>query len=929
MKKTCCFILLLFSTIAVVSQNETTADLLLKADKFYSLKEYDSSYFYARKGLNLSKQLKIDSLIIQSSIGLLFSTQKVHTEQQDLYFQLAKKTSEESNNWKLLANTYYAKGRTLYLNKEFGEALPYYLSVDSIAKKYGLTNEILVRSIIDRGEISRMSYTFEGVNLAHEIFLEALEVAEEINSEELVNDTYVRLADITEMRDLYDECKRYTDLAFAYYSKTDNIKKISRLYLIYANYYLAIEDFDNTDRIKKEGIAYLRTKDDPEQLASHIISYAYFLRTRRNNFTGAIENLKEAKAIYDTIKYEKNNRYMSLMEGLAINYAMNNDYKKSSEYYKATYELKKDFVKKANNDLTRFLETKYQTEKKEQEIALLTSQNELAESQKKNQRNILLGGLGLTTIAGLFFFFQFRNRQKTNKKLKELDTAKSTFFANISHEFRTPLTLIKGPIDDQLSSPKLTQTERNNLQAASSNTRRLESLVEQLLALSKLESGNRKIQVQPGNLSQFIIVLAEVFSFSAKEKQIDLRINVKEDDHMDWFDRDAVEKILFNLIGNALKYTPELGSVEVHGEREGTVYTITVTNTGADLTNEEREKIFERFYQTSSQNKGTGIGLALTKELVELHKGAISLPKTKKAYTTFIVELQTSKNTYLPDEILSDELQQIVHSPAIHSEDISIPDIVSSEDAPSLLIVDDNQDIRNYLSSIFESTYVVQTAENGKEGFNTSVESIPDIIISDVMMPEEDGFAFTKRIKENELTSHIPVVLLTAKTDDTDKLKGVGTGADAYITKPFNSELLRATVDNLLENRRKLQQRFSQEVILRPKEISVSSADEKFIERLQIIFDDQLTNPEFSVDMLGKEMAVSRMQLHRKLKALTGQSTSEFIRLQRLKLATHLLKENKISVSEIGYTVGFNDPSYFAKCFKQEFGCSPTEYTSA
>ena len=262
-------------------------------------------------------------------------------------------------------------------------------------------------------------------------------------------------------------------------------------------------------------------------------------------------------------------------------------------------------------------------------------------------------------------------------------------------------------------------------------------------------------------------------------------------------------------------------------------------------------------------------------------------------------------------------------------EEISETSVIANEDAPILLIVDDNQDIRNYVSSIFESSFTIHTAGNGKEGWQLAEELVPDVVVSDVMMPKEDGFSLAQRIKESELTAHIPVLLLTAKTEDESKLKGAEAGADAYLTKPFSSKLLKATVKNLLDTRRKLQQRFAQEVILKPKDISVSSTDEQFLNRLQKVMDKEMTKPDFSSEGFSKAVGVSRMQLHRKLKALTGQTTSEFIRSQRIKAAAQLIKTEKISFAEVGYTVGFNDPSYFARCFKQEMGVSPSEYANS
>lgn len=609
-------------------------------------------------------------------------------------------------------------------------------------------------------------------------------------------------------------------------------------------------------------------------------------------------------------------------------YAQQGAYTEAYENLNRANKIKDSLNEVQSAERIKEIEGIYQTERRDREIALLTSQNQLAEQQKKNQRTLLLGGMVLTSFAGIFFFFQYRNRQKTNRKLKELDAAKSTFFANISHEFRTPLTLIKGPVEDQLNSSKLTSSQRRNLVAAQNNTKRLESLVDQLLALSRLESGHLKLQVQPGNLPQFLKAQAEAFLFAANQKQLDFIIKVPQDQKQDWFDRDALEKVFANLIGNAIKYTPEKGSIEIFGARSKDIFDIAITNSSEDLTEEERNKIFDRFYQTHSQNIGSGIGLALTKELVELHKGIIFMPKTNLGFTSFGIEINTSKNTYAPNERLVAELQEANLFQDAPPTELLDGSGITAHDAPLLLVVDDNRDIRNYIASIFETSFRVHTAVNGKEGFDMALALVPDIIISDVMMPEEDGFTFTKKVKEHELISHTPVILLTAKSDDSDKLGGLEIGADAYITKPFSSQLLKATADNLLESRRVLQQRFAQEVILKPQEISVSSADEKFIERIQAVFDEKLTNPDFTAEQFGKEMGVSRMQLHRKLKALTGQSTSEFIRSQRLFLATQLLKEKKISISEIGYTVGFNDPSYFTKCFRQEFGISPSEFVS-
>ena len=538
--------------------------------------------------------------------------------------------------------------------------------------------------------------------------------------------------------------------------------------------------------------------------------------------------------------------------------------------------------------------------------------------------------IAFAALVYFYFYLKYKQNVAHNKlkAIEEIDIAKSNFFANVSHELRTPLTLIKGPVEDQLASGKLTKNERKNLLNAQNNTQRMEALVEQLLALSKLESGIVKLKVQPGNLSKYIAAQAEAFSFSTHEKNIQYTIETSTNNGVDWFDRDIMETILFNLVGNAVKYTPEKKSITITGTKEGSYYSLKVENTGSYLSPEEQQKVFERFYQINEQISGTGIGLSLTKELIELHKGSISVASNKKGVTTFSVKIPVEKQFYETFEILT-ENQDSQEKPQFTSpSEISKSEKLASEDAPILLIVDDAPEIRNYITSIFEGTYKVYAAINGAEGFSLAKKQIPDVIISDVMMPDKDGFTLTKELKEDPLTSHIPIILLTGKSKVTDKLAGLGIGADAYLTKPFSPQLVKATAENLIENRRKLQERFSQDATLRAKDISISSADEQFLNRLQEVIDKNITDPEFTTEDFSKAMLVSRMQLHRKLKALSGQSTTEFLRSQRLKLAANLLKNENSTVSEIAYKIGFNNASYFSTCFKKEFGCSASEYVA-
>ncbi|PVW12160.1 hybrid sensor histidine kinase/response regulator transcription factor [Marixanthomonas spongiae] len=605
-------------------------------------------------------------------------------------------------------------------------------------------------------------------------------------------------------------------------------------------------------------------------------------------------------------------------------------------YYYKLGEENKNWLKAAGNtvtfsdlkpeDYTFFVKAAYQ---KETDTPVSKITIAIAPPWHKTWWAYILYMTIFVALMYLYFYLKFKQKAVHNKlkAVEELDTAKSIFFANVSHELRTPLTLIKGPVEDQLASGKLTKNERKNLLKAQNSTQRMEALVEQLLALSKLESGVLKLKVQPGNLAKYVAVQAEAFTLSTHEKNIQYTINTPSTEGLDWFDRDIIETVLFNLVGNAVKYTPEKKRITITSNRENGYFSLKVENTGSYLNPEEQQKVFERFYQINDQISGTGIGLSLTKELVELHKGSIAVSSSKKGITVFTVKIPIEKQDYTASEILT-ENENSQEKPQFSAPfEIDKTEKLISEEAPILLIVDDAAEIRNYIASIFEDRYNIHTATNGTEALLLAKKHLPDVMVSDVMMPDKDGFTLTKELKENPLTSHIPIILLTGKSKITDKLAGLGIGADAYITKPFSPELVKATAQNLIENRRKLQKRFSEENMLRPKDIAVSSADEQFLDNLQEVLDTHLTDPDFTTEAFSNAMRLSRMQLHRKLKALSGQSTTEFLRSQRLKVAANLLKKEDVTVSEIGYQVGFSNISYFSSCFKKEFGVPPSEYS--
>jgi signal transduction histidine kinase/DNA-binding response OmpR family regulator/ligand-binding sensor domain-containing protein len=593
------------------------------------------------------------------------------------------------------------------------------------------------------------------------------------------------------------------------------------------------------------------------------------------------------------------------------------------------------------------------------------------------------------------------------EKLEEVDRMKSRFFANISHEFRTPLTLIRGPINQMLSG-EFTGNLKEQYRMIKRNSDRLLRLINQLLDISKLESGKMKLQVSEGDIVEFLKQVISAFESLAVSRNIALDFICPEKSILAYYDRDKLEKIITNLISNAFKFTPEGGRIEVavgssSGSSKGEAFPgkilnksnamgpiaspqrpqtiqITISNTGPGIPPEQLDKIFDRFYQADTTFKkelapldsvsnatqstkeqtyptgeqGSGIGLALTKELVELHHGTITVSSGLEKYppqsplgrgeaylTTFSIILPISKEHFTEDEIIETPSREIIETDfpprkggqrgvSKISEEITIsqqikPSAISNR-SPLLLIVEDNPDVTSYICTFMENDFRIITAENGRIGLTKTINKYPDLVISDVMMPEMDGFELCNKIKSDQRTSHIPVILLTAKADMDSKIEGLEFGADDYISKPFDAKELHARVKNLIEQRKKLREKFSQATEIKPGEIATTSMDEQFLKRLLVVFENHVSESDFSTDDFAREVGMSRSNLHRKLQALTNQPTHEFIRSLRLKRAAQLLKKSAGSVTEIAYAVGFNNLSYFTKTFRQQFGQNPREF---
>lgn len=525
--------------------------------------------------------------------------------------------------------------------------------------------------------------------------------------------------------------------------------------------------------------------------------------------------------------------------------------------------------------------------------------------------------------------------KRLNEEVIELTNSRLVFFTNISHELRTPLTLIADPVEMLLEDSGIKGKSRELLKTVQRNAIALQQLVSNILDFRKIQNGKMELKLIRFDIVEALKVWIGDFKLTAERKKIKLHfINDKfVGDNMIVADKEKIARVVFNLLSNALKYTPAGGDIFVDIASEGDKLRIDVRDTGKGIDKDEANKVFERFFQAKGAASGTGIGLALVKSFVELHNGEVKVESELDKGSDFIVvipRMQANGTVVIDDD--AEDNQSFADESALQYIDDGdkhlgkVQQVVSENtDKPTVLIIDDNNDIRQYERTLLQDNYFVLEASDGKAGIDVAKKEVPDLVICDVMMPVMDGLEFTEQLKTNTATSHIPVIMLTAKNLEEHRAEGYAHGADSYITKPFHSKVLLARVDNLLKQRNLLKSVYqgSKEAEQEVEASKLDDRDKQFIKQLNNIIQQNLSNCEFGVEDIGKEIGLSRVQLYRKVKAMTGSSVVDLLRKARLAKAKRLLESRSMSISEVAYDVGFSAPSYFTKCFKDEYNMLP------
>ncbi len=916
---------------------------------------------------------------------LAFAVLKDNPEQGLAYADTLERLAKKAKDYFSLSRAAYLKAHAYEEQGKFAEALPYHKQELAFAMQT-TDKELLGKAYNSLG----YSYHDSGLNDSALIYLiRAAELKQELGNMKDVASAYGNIGNIYSdlkapekaiewlekalaIRLSLPEGERsaiitYNNISIAYngikdYDKAieyaqkghDLAMEIGNNFLAGAiagtlgNLWMKKDDLDKSIQMSEMAVSLLLTAN---RRSNAVFPYANLSEAwwRKGDFDKALRANQEGYAIMEELKLmEPRENYY---ENFARIYESQGNYKQALHWYREFMILDDSLFRKENLETVANIEAKFEKEKTDAQLA----RQELDLARHSSQKKTILI-VAILIVLGLVFLFQYlRFKQKSKQKevdllarvslaeaekLKELDLIKSHFFANISHEFRTPLTLILSPVE-QMASGTFTGDAQKYFRMIIRNGKRLLELANQLLDLSKLESGKLQLQLTESDLGQFVGAIAGSFESLAVRKEIHFQVHTPTASPPCYFDRDKLEKILVNLISNAFKYTSEGDRIEVKVSIAEGEATIELSDTGMGIPAAQLPHLFERFTQSSPSDvqAGSGLGLALVKELVALHKGEISVKSEEGRGTRFLLRFPVAKEAFTSEEILS--LEEVEKAKTAISADIvptaesktpkkaSLDSVFSPLKKPLVLLVEDNPDLRSYISEILGEDYHVIEAQNGKKALEKAIETTPDLVITDVMMPEMDGITFCKELKSNEKTSHVPVIILTAKAEQVNKYEGLETGADDYMVKPFDAKELRVRVANLISQRAHLQNYFRRILhAFAPAEVKAESMDDIFLHKVKEVVEAHFDDEHFGVMELGHQIGMSRSQLHRKLSALTGFSPGDVIRQMRLERARQLLEQKAATVSEVAYLCGFSSPAYFIKSFKDYFGTTPGKMNS-
>jgi signal transduction histidine kinase/DNA-binding response OmpR family regulator len=905
----------------------------------------DSAIYYLKTFINFSIDKSINSALVTRAyyeIAYVFdhmqqpdSVQKYKLKYDSLYLNendkerinFAMKLAESNADLGALSISYYQIGEVFYGQKKYRLALTYFTKALEIKDSKDLEFESCLNNFI-----GSIYLELGNDNLALAYTLKGFKDAWDIGYEQQIATSFRLLGGIYKLQGKYE--KAIAHYRMSYKVNCYNCLKIEShgSFIGIADSYMKLNQQEKALDYYKQSLSLAESsKSYPEQIVSNLkignffksinksTSESYYLKAFQ--LSRKINDYSLIKAVADTLTSIARNK---------------KNYAAAFNYLNISKEMNDSMQMNEQMSITEEWKTRFEFEKLDNENRAKIT--ELAKERSLRKASITISVLMVFVV--IIIFISYRRKRNDNKllvsqkaeiekisqQLHESDQAKLRFFTNISHELRTPLSLTIAPLS-KLWKKEENEENKNEMAVILRNSRKLQDQISQLLDIAKIDKASLVLDLKMHDFNQQLIFVASMFNSLAEEKKIEYSINTFPGEIKFLYDSKYMEQIINNLLSNALKFTSQNGIVRISSEIENEKVILKIFDTGIGIPADSLEKVFDRFYQTDAsltrRFDGSGIGLALVKELVKLHNGTISVKSEFEKWTEFTVTFPMVKG---PDHNETEVYQPLTNTDIIVSNEISRKIDGSKKLREKILLVEDNTDLRNYLNKSLSSDYIIIEAINGTEGIKTAKREIPDIIISDVMMPETDGYQLTSAIRAQIETCHIPIILLTAKAERESKIEGLERGADDYINKPFDEEEIHLKVKNILNGRQKLHEKFKIQNLASPSEISIHSMDDQFILKLVGIIEKEISNALLDVEYLSKNIGLSRQQLYRKLKAITGLTPVEFMRSIRIKRAAQLIQQKAATISEIAFMTGFENLSHFAKRFKEEYGQLPSEY---
>ncbi len=898
--------------------------LISRADLLTDRSSFDSAITVFRKALSIAERIKFVDGKSAALIGLGNShTRKGNLNKGEEYLRLNIAFAKEIEDFEGVASSYNNLGNVYNERGEYKKAMEAYTNAAKMNSKIG--NE--KNAGINMANIGLIQQKLNNFEQALVYFRKSDTLFKKFDF--LPGQAFVlkNMGIVFRNQEKPEEALEQYGRALASYEKMGSKREMSQVYQNIGNIYSDLKESSKAIKNYRRSLSIAKAINDSINISMASQSLGQeFLYVKEldssERYSGRAIEIASTIGAYLT----EMDGYKTLSEA---NYAKGNH--KSAYDFRIQFEKRKDSLYNIEKrDLAEEIEAKYQNEQKTKEIALLASEKEVQALQlnkRKNERNAIIAfALLILSLAGLLYN-QFRIKQKSNKELQELDRLKSNFFANISHEFRTPLTLIQGPIEHLEQNPD-EKLAVDDIKMIRRNTNKVLGLVNQLLDLSRIDEGRLRLKLTEGDVFKCLRTAAASFNSHAAQHNMDYRVKVPDEAFWTAFDRDKLEKVIYNLLSNAFKFSEDGEMVGFETSHCGEELLIQVSDSGRGIAEDKLPFIFDRFYQvdgsTTKDSEGSGIGLSLSKDMVQLMDGTITVSSEegKGTYFTVQIPMEKIKTPHPQPEMMAQEPQKELK----RSRAFEFPK-TDNREVPRILVIEDNEDMRQHIKKQLLQKYRIIEAKDGVRGLKMATSDMPDLIITDLMMPKMDGMELCKELKTHLNTSHIPIIMLTARAGEENKIEGLETGADEYLTKPFSTKELRVRVANLIDQRQRLREHYTEnQGTLNPEIITTNSLDKRFLEQVLNLLEEKHSDFNFNVPQMQRELAMSKTQLNRKLKALTGESPRDLLRNFRLKRAAQLLGRKADTVTQVAYQVGFNNLSYFAKCFKEQYGVSPSSY---